>query len=774
MLAIAFLNPLLLSGLGLGALPIVIHLLSRRRYRRVEWGATRFLLEAEKQNRRRVRFEQWLLVALRCLAMTMLALLISRPFAQPGSVAALFGGRGQVQRVIVIDDSASMGYRTGSRTTLASMSESIDRLLGWLTDGAAGEPLTIYLTSRKDAPMIDGALSQATLAEAREKLARLAPSDLRAQPRDTIARIATGLAGSTTRADVYIFSDFQRTDWLSPGEGDTSIFEPLRALRGDRVRVLLLSAGGEPRSNAAITDVRLERAQTIAGFPVVAQVELANHSPRPLRDARLNAQIDGQSAGSFAVEEIAAGQSRTVNVEIAFADEGARELVLSLATPDGLAIDDRRRITVFVKPTLAVLIVNGAPSADSNKDEARLLHSALAPPGPFSSGMRIDVVDPAEFEATDPRPYDVVALANIPPCSENAAETLKEYVRNGGGLLIFLGDQAGDGAEYTRVLYGDGGGVLPGPLEGPPTRAAGAGVGLIRAVEHPVTTIFPAGAASLSEYVRFRTYYQVAAASPPDTLPASATAASQPATEVLARFTDAAQSPALVEKRLGRGRILLFTSTADLDWNDWARAADGSYVVEMLEMTQYVARRNPQRPSILVGQPLTLPIALDDYEPRAPIRRRGDLAAPAEEARVRTTSTGGEYSILEGPPALHADTYDVSLARRAGGVEIRPICANPDPAESDLAAARPSELDAALGLIPHSYMSAENSLTEAGDQARYELWPLLLILLVVSLMAEHALAVHFGRPLGGARDGARSAAPRGAWNVRPVFRDPRA
>ena len=82
-LAAGFVNPALLGGLGLFLVPIIIHLLSRRHHRRVEWAAMRFLLEADKENRRRVRFEQWLLLALRCLVMVLLGGLetLSGPWA---------------------------------------------------------------------------------------------------------------------------------------------------------------------------------------------------------------------------------------------------------------------------------------------------------------------------------------------------------------------------------------------------------------------------------------------------------------------------------------------------------------------------------------------------------------------------------------------------------------------------------------------------------------------------------------------------------------------
>ena len=194
LLAAWFVNPALLGGLGLIALPILIHLLSRRQYRRIEWGATRFLLEAEKENRRRVRFEQWLLVALRCLAMALLALLVARPFVQPGLVASLLGGRGQVQRVIVIDDSASLAFRRGTSHDFALLREAGQRLLGWLHGGAAGDLVSVYLTSKPSEPLVAGQrLSAATLEDLRARLGALGPTSLPARPRRVLEAVAEDL-----------------------------------------------------------------------------------------------------------------------------------------------------------------------------------------------------------------------------------------------------------------------------------------------------------------------------------------------------------------------------------------------------------------------------------------------------------------------------------------------------------------------------------------------------------------------------------------------------
>ncbi|MFO0261801.1 MAG: BatA domain-containing protein, partial [Planctomycetota bacterium] len=101
------LNPLMLGlgGLAIGV-PILIHLLNRRRYKIVDWAAMDFLLEADKKNRRRVQLENFLILALRCLAMLLLGLLLARPFL-PSAMTSLLGQKEQFERVVLLDDSLS-------------------------------------------------------------------------------------------------------------------------------------------------------------------------------------------------------------------------------------------------------------------------------------------------------------------------------------------------------------------------------------------------------------------------------------------------------------------------------------------------------------------------------------------------------------------------------------------------------------------------------------------------------------------------------------------
>lgn len=784
LLADWFVNPALLGGLGLIALPILIHLLSRRQFRRIEWAAFRFLLEAEQENRRRVRFEQWLLVALRCLAMALLALLVARPFVQPGLVASLLGGRGQVQRVILIDDSASLASRAGTTQDFARLREAAQRLLGWLYQGAAGDPVTMYLASQPTVPLVDGQrLEAATFEDLQGRVAGLQPGNLPAQPRRVLETIAEDLltAGQGSRADLYVLSDFQRSEWLALDSGGVSVFEPLSRLEPDLLRVVLIATGASARDNVAVLGARLERPQTVAGLPAVVSATVANYAREPLRGARVQVEVDGAPLPAVPLKTIAAGKSRTVSVEVTFPDEGFSQLAVGVNALDGLPADNTWRLVLPVKRSLAVLLVNGQPATDPPRDEVYFLRNALAPAGPFSSGIRVQTIVPGEVEATGLDPFECVVLCNVPPLGQGAVATLQRYVRKGGGLLLFLGENVGDPDEYNRVFHAGGEGLLPLPLrELRRHKGAGAGaspaVGLVRTGEHPATAMFPAAGASLSEYVRFRTYYrceEVAqgwnASSPARSEPEAQTtdrdltpglsltelgrsrigqrAAARPPAVTLARFTDDARSPALVERTFGRGRVLLFTSSVDLDWNDWARAMDGSYVVTVLELVQYAARRSEDRLSFVAGETLALSLLPERYEPGGLFRSPGTVDEPAVEARVREpVAAVGEPVVLEGPVATQLGTYTAELVRRSGGVEARPLAVNLDTRESDLAVARAGELDIALGNVPHEYVEVGEAFLQDDEQARRELWPAVLLLLVSVLMLEQALAWWFGTP----------------------------
>jgi hypothetical protein len=780
LLALSFVNPLLLGGLGLSVVPILIHLLSRQRFRRVAWGATRFLLEAEKVSRRRRRFEQWLLVALRCAALALLALLVARPFVQPGLIATLLGGPERARRILVLDDSASLAYRVGGEPEFRRLTRAAERLLSWLHAEAPTDPVTVFLSSAPDQPLLeDRPLSDTLLEELRSRLRRLAPRPLPARPRAVFERVADRLeqTGQVVRSEVYVFSDFQRSDWLAPDSPsggaagpEQSVFAPLRRAAGPvRLRVFPIASGVTLRDNVAVHELRLERRQTVAGQPARLTARIVNHTRTRLERIGLQLEVEGSPVPLEPLEPLEAGQERKVSVEAAFPEEGFHEVSLAVSPQDNFALDDCWRLAVQVKDSLPVLLVDGQPASDPARDEVHLLRTALAPPGAFSSGIRIEVIDSGELEATPLEAFDCVMLCNVGPLPPGATAALERYARQGGGVVFFLGSEAGEPEEFNRAFWADGAGLLPLPLRALQRWGPEGGVGLLRVGEHPVTAIFPGGEAELSEQVRFRAYY----ASDESATLAGVAPAVRPGAVVLARFADAAGTPALIERGFGRGRVLLFTSSADLDWNDWPRALDGSYVVTMLELVQYAARGEDLPGSLLCGEPLVIAVSPESYEPRALLRPAGDDPSPPLEALPDPAGGSiGQPLLLIGPRAERLGTYRAELIRRSGSRELRPLCVNLDPGESDLSVAGPAEIEAALVEVPHERVIPAESFLLGREQTRHEVWTFLLALLVALLMAEQMLAWWFGTPRAVRTPPARGviARRRASAAARPMLR----
>ena len=133
MLAVTFLAPGSLLLLGAAAVPLIIHFLARRQWRVVRWAAMEFLLRAMRRQRRRLRFENLLLLALRVGAIVCLALAAGRPAGEEDLLPAAAPQRHGV--IVALDASYSMLYQDAGRSVLDRGRELAKSLLAKLGSG---------------------------------------------------------------------------------------------------------------------------------------------------------------------------------------------------------------------------------------------------------------------------------------------------------------------------------------------------------------------------------------------------------------------------------------------------------------------------------------------------------------------------------------------------------------------------------------------------------------------------------------------------------------
>src|SRR5689334_19527383 len=146
-----FLAAPILFGLVLASVPIIIHLLNRRRFQIVDWAPMKYLKLTIKTNRRRLRIEQLLLLILRTLMIIALILAVARPVLSRAGVGGWLAARSRTARVIVIDDSLSMAYQQETRTTFDLAKDATSQLVRNI---GTQDSLTVFTTSAPLAPLV--------------------------------------------------------------------------------------------------------------------------------------------------------------------------------------------------------------------------------------------------------------------------------------------------------------------------------------------------------------------------------------------------------------------------------------------------------------------------------------------------------------------------------------------------------------------------------------------------------------------------------------------
>lgn len=750
-----FMNPVLAAGALGVASPILIHFLSRRKFRRVRWAAMDFLLDALKKNRRRVRMEQIILLTLRCLAVLLIAMMVARPFLSRGSLASLLGASPRSERIIVVDDSFSMAARVGSgESAFDRAMNATRRLVELLAAESPQDSIAIWLTSNRSQPLVAAPrLDGESARRVHDALEIAKPSHRTAQFDAAFDAVNQSLRAAAGQANavVYVVSDFQRSDWATDDSSRAPTPASVALIRlaapPRQTEFVLIDVTTTTPSNLALVELRAVQPQVVSGVPARFEAVVANFSSDDASDLELSLSLADQVIPPVHLGRLTAGEVRREPIEITFPLAGSCLLsgqIVGDAARDSLALDDRRMAAVDVQAAVNVLLVDGEPSGDPFKDEVYLLRTALRPAGRAASGNDITVVSEADLDGIDLSSFHVVVLANVVRLSAAGRAQLETFLRAGGGVLVAAGRQL-DIDWYNESLYRNGEGWLPMPF-GEQVESAAAGSALHPhewEVGHPALRAFVDPLADALRQVQFDAFIRLneAGTAKPITAsqPGATSAPDQPAPRVLIRLDDEARSPLLVERRVGRGTCVVLASTLDQDWNNWASSF--SYVPIMLELVQHIARPPQALFQSSVGQPLVFPVDPARYSDTAAVRGPEYPVTAEWPIRARATEHG---ALFEFDQTDRAGAYEVIFSTKSGQSQSRRACVNLDPRESNLGPVNREQLQAALPDVRFTLVQDIDSLMADNQTLRTEMWWPLLLMAVAVLMAEQSLAWWFG------------------------------
>lgn len=727
-LAVGVLHPALaIAGAVAVAIPIIIHILNRRRFRTVQWAAMEFLLQALRRNRRRMRFESLLLLVTRCLVVGLLGLALARPFGCEDTALAHVAGREAGLHVLLLDNSASMAYRH-ERGDSATHFEHARRLASELMSrlGSGNEQVAL-VTAAEPAAAVIGAPTINLIAA--NVAVQAVPQMMR----------ATDLAGALERA-VDIADDtpagLPRTLHILTDSTAAALAQSERlaqAGRGaaERYRIIWHNLAAPGQSNRAVLQVRPSDALVRRGFDTDFSATAARFGGAP-DEALLSWRLDGQSVGgSQAITpgpEPRAHPSGDPSIQDALSDGAAHVLEASLSAGDSFPIDDARRGIVEQVRDLPVLLVEGGRSGGA-LGSGEILSIALAP-SEESGYVEVTRISDLELAGRPLSEYRAIVLAGVGNIAEPTAQALSDYVQSGGMLMLWLGEAVA-AENYNAVLLARG--LLPGPLL---QRASAPGEDLFGfdfdpQNVHPYLSAFQAAQRSGLDVPAIRQYWRV-------------DLGEARSADIVLRFLPfqgGLGDPAVTTHALGEGRVLLVaTAAGDPEWT--LLPLKENYVAFVHELLNHAlgdtSGGGVAWQTLEVGQRLRVPASLELVPQPALTSPEGQNIELSRE--IRADGAGMWVS----PPLEQAGVYELSGMERTW-----PVAVNLPAHESDLRPLDQAAVTAALGGIELQWLGDELPLEAAGDaEQRADFgWSLLLAVLLLAGV-ECFMAMRLGRQRG--------------------------
>ncbi|MBI3269567.1 MAG: BatA domain-containing protein [Planctomycetes bacterium] len=715
---LSFLNPAFLTGLAAAAVPVLLHLVYRRKAKIVLFPDLRFLKQIDQRISRRHRIEEWLLLALRMGVLSLLAIALAKPLWRPESPSR--GPGPSTAAILILDDSYSMEF---VRAGVSSFDRARKGALDALSLLRPADQVAILPLNRLPAPG-EGLLSADPVA-AREALAAAEPSQGTTPLAPALGLACELLASSTTTyRDIYFFTDLQRTAW-----------EPVLAGEEWRKRLadygfFLVDAGAPEGPNLAVTSAEVATAHQIRGVPGRIAVTVSN--PGTIEAASsLSIWLDGRRLQDRPVS-IPPGTSLPFAFSLPCEGPGFHhgEVVLD---GDAVEADNHRHFVLEVRDAIRVLIANGNPSSVPHLDAAYYLSRALRPGGDREQSPSIiatTVCKPEELADYALGDFAVVVLAELAHLPAERVAAIADFVERGGGLLTLCGPGA-DPERLTRSLGARDrfGGLLPARVTG--TRGDPArrdDFVSLRDLENRHPIFAPLLRADPPIDLGSARFYATAILETPSDSGVAA---------VLARFDHG--DPALVEKRYGAGRSILFAAPAGISWSNFPLKI--GYLPFLHNLVYYLSGAERAGEDHRVGQALRLV-----YPEKLPVKRVS-LTPPGGEPVSRTPEKDGTGRRVGFHAFAVAGAY--GLSEELEDVQRETLLAvNVDTAESDLRRADPKEVGRWFGSSRFVYVPSCDEVAAAVTRRRHglELWAAVLLLALGLLLFEgyYANRIAFG------------------------------
>jgi len=687
--ALALLRPWFLAALVAGAIPVIIHLLDRKRARPVHIATLRFLKLAHARKRGGLRLRNILLLLSRITLLSCLAIL----FAGPGCRQDADITKSPASWIFVLDTSPSMsavrggGWAKSGRSALAAAKDAVSAIAA---ESAPQSRFMLLKTSEQSGGSRPDFTGNA--AEFTQSLKKLGIEFGRHGMTSAIER-AVRLAEGVPDARIVVLSDLQKSAWDHGA---------LAGMEG--ARVLIVDTGFEKNENAWIDSVNETASEIAVGVKSAGADKSIKHAVKVRLD-------DGRVMTTYAVD----GLARIPLKRPAKPYTG----VVSVSPGGDVPLDDETTFTGGEARKISVVFVNGDSRTPEMRDELFFVRRAFSPDGLLAGEIVFREARPADLGAMALDGIDLLVLANVSSLPPRGSERILKSVR--GGMTVLM--TAGDNWNSLMRLSAPASTASPEHLISPETSIApllsaplrdmaNAGAAEARAVDIAALTgpmeMFRQPESGDLKLARIKSYWLL-------------NASSKTGLDVSMRLDNGA--PLLVERREGKGRLMLFTTTLDADGADFClQPAFIPWLGRLMHHASGLTRFEGVR--VVSGRALELPFD----EPVWVRQPDGSRLSVAPHVKKFTPVQPGLYTIERGDNEKLAAFVTVT-----------------DSAESDTTRIGTDGLDSLFGKSGYRLIRADAGGRIPGIGGRQDMSGVFAGALIAAVLLEAALIRPFGR-----------------------------
>ncbi|HEX7008945.1 MAG TPA: VWA domain-containing protein, partial [Phycisphaeraceae bacterium] len=570
--AISLTAPLMLLGLGMLGLPLAAHLLHRRARRVVVFPSLLLITQSAASQSRLFRLRHLLLLALRCLAMTLIVLAFAGPVWLDEEAASL-APQQPAAWVVLLDTSASTAQHVDGVPAAQLLLAAAQRVLNHSVQPGV-DVANLILASAQPRAVLPAMSSN--LQPLQAALADIEPTAQRADFPAALALSAQMLAAHQGPRHLVILSDFQATNWADLTNRSAAFTLPADT------HIHLAPLDAAPPSNLALAEPAISPPRPLATSAAVITLSLVNHSPRP-QATRIELRLDDQPPQSQSVT-VEPWQKRQVAFDLTALPVGRHRAQLTIPDHDALAIDNRVFLAFHASACLPVLVLADDPPHEPGTSTYFLLR-ALAP---FQDNR--DTFEARLRTTRDPVPplHNIAALfiSDTSAWPEPWLRAVLDYLQQGGGVVILGGDSPlpQNLAALDQQLGRAASPWLPSTRRDLAASHRALFLGQSDWTS-PLLEPFDLASQQALTAIPFTRLWNIADL--------------RPEAQIHLRFADG--TPALASAPIGAGRLILANFSPALTAGDLGK--HGVFVALVHQLIAYLQPKQPAQPASIVGRP---------------------------------------------------------------------------------------------------------------------------------------------------------------------------